>query len=109
MSRPRRASGSAPMDLRDLQRRLRTPLVLLPAAGLLIGLGLNAAGRADLAATVWVVATLPVLAALLVEIVASLRRGDVGLDVVAALSMSAALVFGESLAAVVVALMYAGG
>ena len=38
-----------------------------------------------------------------------LRRGDVGLDIVAALSMSAALVFGEELAAVVVALMYSGG
>jgi heavy metal translocating P-type ATPase len=38
-----------------------------------------------------------------------LRRGDVGLDIVAALSMLAALVFAEYLAAVVVALMYAGG
>ena len=36
-------------------------------------------------------------------------RGDVGLDIVAALSMTAALVFGEELAACVVALMYAGG
>ena len=53
--------------------------------------------------------TLPVLAVLLVEIVTSLRRGDVGLDIVAALSMSAALAFGESLAAAIVALMYAGG
>ena len=46
---------------------------------------------------------------LLAEIVVSLRRGDVGLDIVAALSMFAALVFGEFLAAVLVALMYAGG
>ncbi len=52
---------------------------------------------------------LPVLAALLAEIVTSLRRGDYGLDVVAAVSMSAALAFGETLAAAVVALMYAGG
>ena len=49
------------------------------------------------------------LAALLAEIVTSLRRGDLGLDIVAALSMTAALVFGEKLAAAVVALMYAGG
>ena len=47
--------------------------------------------------------------ALLVEIASSLRRGEVGLDIVAALSMSAALIFGETLAAAVVALMYAGG
>ncbi|MFZ9133459.1 MAG: heavy metal translocating P-type ATPase, partial [Gemmobacter sp.] len=39
----------------------------------------------------------------------SLRRGEVGLDIVAALSMSAALVFGETLAAAVVAVMYSGG
>ena len=39
----------------------------------------------------------------------SLRRGDVGLDIVAALSMSAALAVGESLAAAIVALMIAGG
>ena len=45
----------------------------------------------------------------MVEIILSLRRGEVGLDIVAALSMTAALVFGEELAAAVVALMYAGG
>lgn len=50
-----------------------------------------------------------VLAGLLVQIVASLDRGDVGLDVVAALSMAAALAFGQPLAGNVVALMYAGG
>jgi heavy metal translocating P-type ATPase len=43
------------------------------------------------------------------EIVTSLRRGDVGLDIVAALSMTAALAVGENLAAAIVALMYAGG
>jgi cation transport ATPase len=37
------------------------------------------------------------------------RRGDVGLDIIAALLMLAALVFAEFLAPVVVALMYAGG
>ncbi len=52
---------------------------------------------------------MPVLAALAVEIIRSLRAGDVGLDIVAALSMSAALFVGEALAAAVVALMYSGG
>jgi heavy metal translocating P-type ATPase len=45
----------------------------------------------------------------LAEIILSLRRGDIGLDIVAALSMFAALIFAEYLAGVVVALMYAGG
>ena len=57
----------------------------------------------------WAAFTVPVLLALLYEIVASLRRGEVGLDIVAALSMTAALAVGEELAAVVVALMYSGG
>ena len=64
------------------------------------------AGPSNLA---WTLGTLPVLLALFGQIIASLRRGDVGLDVVAALSMSAALIFGETLAGNVVALMYAGG
>ena len=46
---------------------------------------------------------------LVVEIIGSLRRGEVGLDIVAALSMTGALLLDEDLAAVVVALMYAGG
>lgn len=54
-------------------------------------------------------ATIPVLLALLVEIIRSLWRGEVGLDILAAPSMAAALIFGEYLAAVVVAMMYSGG
>lgn len=49
------------------------------------------------------------LAALVVEIICSLARSEVGLDIVAALSMSAALTFGETLAAAVEAVMYSGG
>jgi heavy metal translocating P-type ATPase len=66
-------------------------------------------GEAESSDLAWTLGTLPVLLALFAQIIASLRRGDVGLDVVAALSMSAALIFGEALAGNVVALMYAGG
>jgi hypothetical protein len=52
------------------------------------------------AGPIWAAATIPVLVVLLIEIVVDLRHGDVGLDFVAALSMLAALVFGEYLAAV---------
>ena len=62
-----------------------------------------------MACVVWTAGVVPVLAALLFEILESLRHGEVGLDIVAALSMSAALFFGEALAAAVVAVMYAGG
>jgi heavy metal translocating P-type ATPase len=88
---------------------LRPVLVSVPAMGTLAGFAAHFMSSDHLAGLIWSAAALPVLVALLVEIVMSLRRGDVGLDLVAALSMSVALLFGESLAAVVVALMYAGG
>ena len=78
-------------------------------AGLVIGLALFLAGRTAEADIFWAAGVVPVLAALVVEIARSLWRGEVGLDIVAALSMSAALAFGETLAAAVVALMYSGG
>lgn len=89
--------------------RVKVALVLAALGGLLGGLALYVSGRADLASNVWFIGVVPVLAALLVEILRSLWRGEVGLDIVAALSMSAALLFGETLAAAVVALMYSGG
>jgi heavy metal translocating P-type ATPase len=88
---------------------LRPVLVTVPAVGLALGFALSAFGSGDWPDWIWAASTLPVLAALLVEIVSSLRRGDIGLDIVAALSMTAALIFGEELAACVVALMYSGG
>ncbi|MGO4571014.1 heavy metal translocating P-type ATPase [Microvirga sp. 2TAF3] len=88
---------------------MRPVLVAVPAVGLLLGFLASLSGFKAWPEWIWAAATVPVLAALLIEIVASLRRGDVGLDIVAALSMSGALALGENLAAVVVALMYAGG
>lgn len=96
-------------SLRKLGRVIRSVLVIVPALGLLAGFGTRLAGGEEWSGVIWTVATVPVLGTLLIEIVASLRRGDVGLDIVAALSMTAALTFGEHLAGVVIALMYAGG
>jgi heavy metal translocating P-type ATPase len=87
----------------------KTALLVIALAGLAAGIGLSLVGKPELARAVWASGVAPVLAALVVEIVRSLWKGEVGLDVVAALSMSAALVFGETLAAAVVALMYSGG
>lgn len=92
-----------------MDRLLPYMLVAVALLGLVAGTALSWAAFGAWAQTAWTLATLPVLTALIVQIVISLRRGDVGLDVVAALSMSAALVFGEPLAGNVVALMYAGG
>ena len=89
--------------------RLKTALLLVAVAGLLSGIALSFAGKSDFARIAWFVGVVPVLMALLVEILRSLWRGEVGLDIVAALSMTAALTFGETLAAAVVAVMYSGG
>ncbi len=89
--------------------RLKTFLLAVAALGLVAGLGMMVAGLPELAVLAWAAGVLPVLAALVIEILRSLAKGEVGLDIVAALSMSAALLFGEPLAAAVVALMYSGG
>jgi cation transport ATPase len=99
------AGGTSKLPLVAAFRLL---LVVIAVAGLLAGTAawILTQGWAEWA---WAAGTAPVLAALTTEIVVSLRRGNIGLDVVAALSMSAALMFGEHLAGNVVALMYAGG
>ncbi|QQO22587.1 heavy metal translocating P-type ATPase [Bradyrhizobium diazoefficiens] len=88
---------------------VRPFLIGFPAAGIVFGFALRFAGFEAYVNWVSALATIPVLLVLLVDIARSLVRRDFGLDVVAALSMTAALVFGQELAAVVVALMYAGG
>jgi heavy metal translocating P-type ATPase len=85
-------------------------LFALAALPLLVGTVLLLAfGRREEAQIAFVLGTVPVLAALALEIIRALRAGQFGLDILAALSMSAALAFGEPLAGNVVALMYAGG
>ncbi|MBS3847736.1 heavy metal translocating P-type ATPase [Devosia sp. BSSL-BM10] len=84
-------------------------MLAIALTGLSIGTALWFTGFGTNADLAWTLGTTPVLAGLLWQIIITLRRGDVGLDVVAALSMSAALAFGEPLAGNVVALMYSGG
>ena len=84
-------------------------LAAVSAAGLLLGLLAPALGIGSLQAAIWGTAAGFVLVSLLHEIAISLSKGEWGLDIVAALSMSVAILFGETLAAAVVSLMYAGG
>ncbi|CAA0087140.1 Silver exporting P-type ATPase [Starkeya nomas] len=84
---------------------------MLPALVLVLAISAAAwlAGRHDIADALWIAATGAVLAVLSVEIVGSLRRGEFGLDLIAALAMAGALAFGENLAGAIVALMFTGG
>lgn len=84
-------------------------LVAVPLVALASGLIVWATGDPATAHWIFIAGVVPVLATLLITIVRSLLRGDFGLDIVAALSMSGALIVGEALAGVVVALMFAGG
>ncbi|MFI4972762.1 MAG: heavy metal translocating P-type ATPase, partial [Hyphomicrobiales bacterium] len=97
------------MSIASTLKHARQFLAGLVALGLAAGFAARLAGLGAWSPTIWAAVTVPVLLALLAEIVTSLRRGDLGLDIVAALSMTAALAVGENLAAAIVALMYAGG
>jgi heavy metal translocating P-type ATPase len=97
------------MFIASALKTIRPFLAGLVALGLAAGLAAKLAGLGGWSPTIWAAVTLPVLMALLAEIATSLRRGDLGLDIVAALSMTAALIVGENLAAAIVGLMYAGG
>jgi len=106
------AGGSgdgAAMSLANTLKHARQFLAALVTFGLAAGFAVKLAGLGAWSQAIWAAVTIPVLLALLAEIVTSLRRGDLGLDIVAALSMTGALLVGESLAAAIVALMYAGG
>ncbi len=97
------------MSVASALKTIRPFLAGLVALGLAAGFAAKLASLSGWPPSIWAAVTLPVLLALLTEIVTSLRRGDLGLDIVAALSMTAALAVGENLAAAIVALMYAGG
>ncbi len=97
------------MSIANTLKHARQFLAALVALGLAAGFAAKLAGLDAWSPVIWAAVTVPVLLALLAEIVTSLRRGDLGLDIVAALSMTGALLVGENLAATIVALMYAGG
>ncbi|MGL5139180.1 MAG: heavy metal translocating P-type ATPase, partial [Beijerinckiaceae bacterium] len=90
-------------------RGRRVALAVVPATALAFGLAAMAVNRGDIADWAFAAGIIPVLVALLVSIARSLSRGEFGLDIIAALSMSAALLANEAMAGVVVALMYTGG
>lgn len=92
---------------------LRRLLAALALAGLLGGVALDwqwlPAPAGIGAAAVWTAATLPVILALLVSMLRDFLIGRIGVDAIALVSMSAALLLDQPLAASVVSVMYSGG
>lgn len=84
-------------------------LVSITSLALAGGLAAPYLGVTSWQGPIWAATAAIVLAVLAADIITSLGKGEFGLDLIAALSMSVALWFGEYLAAAVVALMYSGG
>lgn len=91
------------------ERFVRRLLFWIALAGLLAGIVLWLAGWPEWAAWAWAAGTLPVIVGLGISMVQALLAGRMGVDAVAFISMTAALLLGEPLAGAVVAVMYAGG
>jgi heavy metal translocating P-type ATPase len=91
------------------ERVLRRALIVVALAGLAGGGFAWLEGKRALANALWAAGTGPVVIGLLVSMVRDLLAGRLGVDAVAFVSMSAALLLQENLAAAVVAVMYAGG
>ncbi len=91
------------------ERIFNRALIVWALLALALGLGMLVSGQASTARWVWTAGAAPVAAALFVTMMRGFLSGRVGVDAVALVSMSAALVLGEALAGIVVAIMYAGG
>jgi heavy metal translocating P-type ATPase len=92
-----------------IERLARRFLVVEVLAALAVGLAFWGLGRSTEAKWIWGVGTVPVAAGLLFAMARDILAGRMGVDAIAFVSMAAALVLGETLPAIVVAVMYAGG
>src|SRR5579872_196448 len=91
------------------ERTFRRALIAIALAGLISGTAAWADGRSDIANWCWAAGTVPVVLGLLVSMIRDLLAARMGVDSVAFVSMSGALVLGQNLAGIVIAIMYAGG
>ncbi|MBE7196461.1 MAG: cadmium-translocating P-type ATPase [Parafilimonas terrae] len=96
-------------DSTGWRQGLRRWLPLVPLSGLGAGLAAEFVGWSEDAAWAFAIPTLAILTVVGSEVATSLKRGDVGLDFVALLSMGGALALWQPLTGVVIALMYASG
>jgi len=89
--------------------RLTRAIVAVVVTGIAAGGVAWLAGRHGLAGALWAATTAVALLPLVAQVVMSLLRGEIGVDVIALLAMGGALALGEFLAGAVVALMLSGG
>jgi heavy metal translocating P-type ATPase len=99
-------AGSVTGTLRRAEERLLLPVVVAAIGG---GLVAWLAGLRSVADALWAAVTATVIVVVLVGSYATLRRGQVGVDVVALLALIGALALDELLAGAVIGLMVATG
>jgi len=92
-----------------MRRRLDLVLATTIFAALAVGGVLWLAGEQRAADVVWAVATAAVGIPLAIGVARSLLHGDVGVDLIALVSIVGALVLGQYLAGAIIALMLSGG
>ena len=92
-----------------LSKWLDPVLLLLTALTLLAGGIAYVAQKPDWASMYWAAGSLVMSAVLLIEIARRLARREAGVDLIALMSITAALVFEQTLVAAVIALMLASG
>ena len=90
-------------------QRLTRPIVAVVVAGIAAGGVAWLAGRHGLAGGLWATTTAVALLPLVVQVMMSVLRGEIGVDIIALLAMGGALALGQYLAGAVVALMLSGG
>lgn len=93
----------------NMERVFRRGLIVVALAALGLGIAVWGLGHAATARWIWASGTVPVAAGLAVSMTRDVLAGRIGVDAIALVSMSAALLLGETLAGIVVAVMYAGG
>jgi heavy metal translocating P-type ATPase len=93
----------------DFERFMRLSLLAIALATLVLGGVFHFQGFDGYSARSFATGTAVVLVSLIVDVVRSLSKGEVGLDLVALASMAGCLFIGEYLAGNVVALMLTGG
>ncbi|MDE2200970.1 MAG: heavy metal translocating P-type ATPase [Rhodospirillales bacterium] len=93
----------------EWRRGLNLALLASAVAGLAAGAVAARAGAPDWAGWLMAAGALPVLAAVLADSAASLLRLELGLDLIALLSIGGAVALGADLVAAVIGIMLAGG
>ncbi len=91
------------------ERLVRRAMSAIALIGLAFGCISWLLGYESLSRAIWAAGTIPVAVGLALSIARDLIAGRLGVDAVAMVSMVGALILGEYLAGVVVAVMYAGG